>query len=119
MYDNIVTKEFYPIWKKYKPVLLKLMIDSLEGTPQDYKLSKHEFTDVNSRKNASCSFKLELHKGKSTKLTKPSVIAADLITLLKQSIKATELMSEYIFNISLDSQFTLLVSSRPVEAVSE
>ncbi len=116
MYDNIVTKEFYPIWKKYKPVILKLMIDSLEGTPQEYKLSKHEFTDVNSRKNASCSFKLELFKGKSTKLTKPAVIATDLITMMKQSAKATELMNEYIFNISLDSSFTLTVASRGVEA---
>ena len=88
------------------------MIDSLEGTPQEYKLSKHEFTDVNSRKNASCSFKLEIHKGRSTKVTKPSVIAQDLITLLKQSAKANELMNEYVFNISLDSGFILLVSSK-------
>ena len=116
MYDNIVTKEFYPIWKKYKPVILKMMIDSSDGNQQEYKLSKHEFTDVNSRKNASCSFKLEVYKGKSTKLTKSSVIATDLITMLKQSAKATELMNEKIYNISLDSSFTLLVNSKSAES---
>lgn len=116
MYENIITKEFYTIWKKYKPVVLKMMIDSLDGSFQEYQFMKHEFTDVNPKKNASCSFKLQIYKGRNMKLTPTTVIATDLIAMLKQSIKGTELMKDHIFTISLNTSFKLLVSSEGVSS---
>ena len=113
------TKEFFPIWKKYRPVVLKLMIDSLEGEAQSYQFSGHEFADVNTRKSATFSFKLETHKGRVLHPKKASVVAADLMVVLKQSAKAIELTDAYIFNFALDAQFKLTVSSTSPETASE
>ena len=117
--DTTDTKEFYPIWKKYRPVVLKLMVDSLEGTPQSYKFSGHEFADANTRKSAAFSFKLETHKGRVLHPKKASVVASDLMAVLKQSAKATELTDASVFYFVLDSQFNLTVSSKLAETASE
>lgn len=114
--DSALTKEFYPIWKKYRPVVLKLMIDSLDGTAQTYQLSRHEYADVNTRKSAVFSFKLATHKGRVLHPKKASVIAADLLVVLKQSAKARELMEASIFHFVLDAKFNLTVSSESPEA---
>ena len=117
--DNTVTKEFFPIWKKYRPVILKLMIDSLEGGAQSYKLSGHEFSDANTRKSAAYSFKLETHKGRVLHPKKASVVASDLMAVLKQSAKAIELTDASVFNFVLDAQFKLTVSSVLPETSTE
>ena len=117
--DTTGTKEFFPIWKKYRPVVLRLMIDSLEGTAQSYQFSKHEFADVNTRKSAVFSFKMETHKGRVLHPKKASIMASDLLALLKQSAKATELMDASVFNFVLDAQFNLTVSSVKAETASE
>ena len=114
--ETLATKEFYPIWKKYRPVVLKLMVDSLEGESQSYQLSKHEFTDANTRKSSTFAFKLETHKGRVIKPAKPNVVAADMLAMLKQSAKAQELMQTYIFYIVLDPQFNFTVTATPAEA---
>ena len=111
IYDTSVTKEFFTIWKKYRPVILKLMIDSVKGSVQEYKLSKHEFTDVNTRKSSTFSFKLEIYKGRTLHSTRTGIVASDLIAVLKQSVKALELMDTYTFTFVLDPEFNLLVSS--------
>ena len=112
------TKEFFPIWKKYRPVVLKLMIDSLDGPAQSYQLSHHEFSDVNSRKSAVFSFKLKTHQGRVLHPKKASIVASDLLALLKQSAKAIELMDASVFNFVLDSQFKLTVSSELPETAT-
>ena len=117
--ETTVTKEFFPIWKKYRPVILKLMIDSLEGTAQSYQFSKHEFSDVNTRKNAVFSFKMETHKGRVLHPKKASVVASDLLALLKQSAKAIELMDASVFTFVLDAQFNLTISSVLAETATE
>lgn len=109
--ETTVTKEFFPVWKKYRPVILKLMIDSLEGAAQSYQLSQHEFSDVNSRKSALLSFKLEAHKGRVLYPKEASVVTSDLLILLKQSAKAMELMDASVFTFVLDTQFNLTISS--------
>ena len=115
----MLTKEFYPIWKKYRPVILKLMIDSLDGSEQSYQLSKHEFSDANTRKSATFSFKLGIHKGRVLHPKKAGVVASDLLALLKQSAKAIELMDTAIFTIVLDPQCKLTINSESTETASE
>lgn len=95
------------------------MIDSLEGTAQSYQFSKHEFSDVNTRKSAVISFKMETHKGRVLHPKKGSVVASDLLALLKQSAKAIELMDAAIFTFLPDAQFNLINSSVSAERATE
>lgn len=116
MNDSDNTKEFFPIWKKYRPVILKLMIDSLEGGVQEYNLSKHEFTDVNTKKSTTYSFKMEAFEGRATYAKKPITVGTDFLAMLKSSGRAIELMNTATFSFELDAQFHFKVSAVKAEA---
>lgn len=104
------------LWNKYRPVILKLMIDA--GTdPQEYKLSAHEFKAIG-RREKTYSFALDVSHGKALNSIKGSTVARDLLTILQQSQKATQLMGEAVYEMSLDKQFVFRVTKR-VEAVAE
>lgn len=117
-FDSQNTTEFFPIWKKYKPVIIKLMKDSL-AEEQSYQLFGHEFADVNTKKTTSYSFKLTLDKGKVTNVKKPSKMANDLLSLIKSSPSARELMQENVFRIELNSNFHLSIQGEAQEASEE
>ena len=119
MSDELAVKEYYPIWKKYKPVLLKLMKDATEGEPQTYQLSKHEFTDANTRKTATYTFKIASENSRLLKTSKSSIVAADLIAVLKQSGTAIELLDSYNYNFAMDNQFNLTVNAEAHEVAAE
>jgi hypothetical protein len=103
------------LWNKYRPVILKLMLDA-EKDPQQYKLSGHEFKAVGQKEKSGFSFSLEVSKGKAIKKIKDSSVARDLLAVLQQSQKASQLMGEAIYELSLDKQFVLHVT-RKVEEV--
>ena len=71
------------LWGKYRPALLKLMIDSNAG-PQTYKLSAHEFKAVNPKKKDSHAFTLKVHKNKALNDIRTFGIAKDLLVILQQ-----------------------------------
>ncbi len=108
--DNLQISTFYPLWKKYKPVILKLMVDAKDGE-QTYALSKHEFTDLAPKKNLVYSFKIEVFNNKPLVAIKTSLTAQDFMELIKQSAKASELMQTATFTFELDKQFVFHVSS--------
>jgi hypothetical protein len=103
------------LWNKYRPVILKLMLDA-EKDPQQYKLSGHEFKAVGQKEKAGFSFSLEVSKGKAIKKIKDSSVARDLLAVLQQSQKASQLMNEAIYELTLDKQFVFHVT-RKVEVV--
>lgn len=113
------TNEFFPIWKKYRPVILRLMIDATDGTDQTYKMSKHEFTDVNRKKTTTYSFKMQVHQGKVSYGRKGNLLASDLFEVLKQSAKANELMESSVFSFELNPQFQLSVGASAPESTEE
>ena len=115
-FDPQSTTEFFPIWKKYKPVIIKLMKDSLYGD-QSYKLFGHEFSDVNTKSTSTYSFKIVVDNGKVTNVKKPSKMANDLLSMIKLSPSAKELMESHIFRFDLDAGFNLTVHSE-AKAVS-
>jgi hypothetical protein len=99
---------YTPLWNKYRPAILQLMIASAEK-PQQYKLSGHEFKQLNS-KERSFSFSMQVFKGKAVTNIKKSVVAKDLLTVLELSKKAAELMGVKTYEFKLDKQFTLHVA---------
>lgn len=97
------------LWHKYKPVILKLMVDAAEGEPQTYQFQRHEFADLNNQKPTGYSFKLEvLRNEKQGKVT--SSVAADLLSILQSSGKSEELTAESKYLLKMDTKFVLEVS---------
>ncbi|HTJ48502.1 MAG TPA: hypothetical protein VL443_03530 [Cyclobacteriaceae bacterium] len=109
---------YAPVWNKYRPVLLKLMTDSAVG-PQEYKMFVHEFKAMGEKVKSGYSFTLEASKGKALNNIKNSIIANDLLSMLQQSNKAMELMSDAIYELSMDKKFVLHVNRKPIPVPAE
>jgi hypothetical protein len=102
-------KTYLPIWSKYRPVILKLMVDSAEET-QQYQLSGHEFKAMNARQKGGYNFVLQVMKGKAMNNIRESQNAKELLEVLQLSPKAAELTEETPYEITLDKHFVLRVS---------
>ena len=105
------------LWSKYRPMILQLMM-AAEKDPQQYKLFAHEFKAVGQREKAGYSFLLEVSNGKALNKIQGSMVARDLLGVLQQSQKASQLMSEAVYELRLDKQFIFHVS-RKAEVVPE
>lgn len=99
------------IWEKYRPAILKKMIDASEDK-QDYKLSKHEFLDSNNKRPTGYSFSFVAHRGRSESDLKKSLTAQDLLYVLKCSDKAMDLMNDAHFEFKLDKDFVLHITKQ-------
>jgi hypothetical protein len=108
---NVVdSKPYAPVWNKYRPAILKLMVDSAEE-PQQYKFYGHEFVAMNP-KEKGFAFTLQVFKGKAVNNIRKSPIAQDLLGILEQSKKATELMDTSTYEFTLDKRFVLRVTKQ-------
>jgi hypothetical protein len=103
------------VWRKYRPALLKLMLDSNES-PQQYPFSKHEIKSINPKERGGYTFTLRVHKGKSVNDIRKSAIAKDLLLVLQQSNKALELVETATYEFKLDKHFVLHIT-KEVEPV--
>ena len=112
------TNIYFAHWKKYRPALVKLMGDALEA-PQEYKFSKHEFTDINAKEKGGHAFTLQMFNGKAANNIKTSIVAQDLLVLLQSSNKASELTREATFEFAMDKQSVLRVTSIKTEEETE
>lgn len=107
-------KIFTPVWNKYRPAILKMMVDSLES-PQEYKLSAHEFKAMNTRLKSGFNFTLQVSKGKAINNIRDSVIARELLEVLQLSRKASELTDEAPYQFELDKHFVLRITKLSAE----
>ena len=111
------SKPYAPVWNKYRPAILKLMVASADE-PQQYKLYSHEFKAMNP-KEKGFSFTLQAFQGKAVNNIRKSPIAQDLLTILEQSKKASELMNTNTYEFTLDKHFVLRVTKQElIESVS-
>ena len=111
------SNHYASLWSKYRPVILQLMMAA--GTsPQQYKLSAHEFKAIGQREKTGFSFVLEASGGKAVNNIKGSNVARDLLHVLQQSQKASQLMKEGVYELKMDKQFMLHVT-RKVEVEKE
>jgi hypothetical protein len=104
------------LWNKYRPMILKLMV-AAEKDPQQYKLFPHEFKAVGQREKTGYSFLLEVSNGKALNKIQGSMVARDLLGVLQQSQKASQLMREAVYELRLDKQFIFHVT-RKVEVAA-
>jgi len=104
------SKPYAPVWNKYRPAILKLMVASADE-PQQYKLYSHEFKAMNP-KEKGFSFTLQAFQGKAVNNIRKSPIAQDLLGILEQSKKASELMNTNTYEFTLDKHFVLRVTKQ-------
>jgi hypothetical protein len=105
------------LWNKYRPVILQLMSAAVEKGPQQYKLFSHEFKAIGQKEKTGFSFVLEASHGKALNNIKNSTVAKNLLQVLQQSKRASELMSEAPYELSMDKHFVLRVNRK--ETVKE
>ena len=104
---------YIPLWNKYRPAILQLMVASAEG-PQQYKLYGHEFKGLNPKEKGGYSFTLQAHKGRAKNNIRNSIVAQDLLSMLDTSKKASELMDTSIYEFTMDKQFMLRITKLEV-----
>jgi len=109
-------RKYAHIWGKYRPMILSLMKASLVE-PQTYQLSNHEFVDINPKKTTGYSFSMQIHERKSVNDIRKSLLAPDLMAVLRLSGKAMELSDTAAFSFDLDKTFLLKISSIPNETL--
>lgn len=100
------------LWNKYRPVILQLMSAAAENGPQEYKLFAHEFKAVGLKEKAGYSFVLEASHGKALNNIRTSTVAKDLLHVLQNSRRASELMNEAPYELALNKNFILKVTRR-------
>jgi len=100
---------YTPIWSKYRPAILQLMVAAAEN-PQQYKLSAHEFRGLNPKEKGGYSFTLQAFKGKAQNNIRKSPVAQDLLSVLELSKKASELMELDAYEFKMDKQFNLVIT---------
>ena len=102
-------KMYTYLWSKYRPAILKLMIGSAES-PQQYKFSNHEFRNINPKEKGGYSFTLKVFQGKAVNNIKASIVAQNLLEVLQQSKKATELIESAPYEFVMDKNFILHIN---------
>jgi hypothetical protein len=105
------------LWNKYRPVILQLMSAAVENGPQQYKLFAHEFKAVGQKEKSGFSFTLEASNGKAINNIKTSTVAKNLLQVLQQSKRASELLSEAPYELSMDKNFMFRVNRKDVVKV--
>ncbi len=115
----VESNPYSTLWNKYRPVILQLMSAAVENGPQEYKLFAHEFKAVGQKERAGYSFTLEASHGRALNNIRSSTVAKDLLHVLQHSPRASELMSEAPYELSLDKNFVLkVVRKEPLKEAS-
>jgi hypothetical protein len=102
-------RKFDSIWRKYRPAILRLMVDAAVA-PQTYKFASHEFTRLERNTKKDYSFALTMLKSKSVNSIRASEIAHDLLHVLQDSKTATELSQSKAYEFVLDKKYVLHVN---------
>ena len=111
--------EYNHIWHKYRPVILRMMIDANSG-PQRYSFADHEFLRTNPKSKSAMAFILYMHGSKALNNIRTSPLAHSLLSTLRQSKTAMELTEHSTYELMLDKKFVLHVTKAGVqEALTE
>jgi hypothetical protein len=97
------------VWSKYRPAVLKLMVDA-DGGQQQYKFSPHEFIRINPKEKGGHRFTLRVFQGQAVNNIRETPVAQDLLFILQQSKKALELADASAYEFVLDKHFVLNVT---------
>lgn len=104
-------------WNKYLPAIRILIKRSATGE-QKMDLSRMDFENGSRNRKLSCSFNIELERGRPMKMTQ-SVPAKSLIEVLLEDEVTKTLLRQYQYAFSLNSGFQLTIKNlTPPEVIS-
>lgn len=106
--DPFSSSPYILLWKKYRPVILKMMIDA-RTAPQAYQLFPHEIRSI-TPKGKSPGFTLQAQNGRTISRVKSQPVTDDLLHVLSSSPKAIELMQDTTYEFSLGRDCRLQVA---------
>ena len=112
---NIETSQtpYSYIWHKYRPVILRLMVNA-QDAPQQYVLSGHEFRRIFPKNRSSLAFILYIHRSKALNNIKTSPLAHALLEVLQQSKTADKLTEGSTYELMLDGKFIFHVRKNEI-----
>ena len=113
MYTETTQTPYSYIWHKYRPVVLRLMVNAVDG-PQQYVFADHEFRRMFPRNRSSLAFILYMHRSKAVNNIKTSPLAHALVGILKESKTAIRLTEDSTFELILDENFVFHVRKNEV-----
>lgn len=113
MYIETSQTPYSYIWHKYRPVILRLMVNA-EGTPQQYAFSDHEFKRMFPKNRSSLAFILYIHRSKALNNIKTSPLARALLGILQQSQTAVRLTEDSTYEFMLDEKFVFHVRKNEI-----
>lgn len=108
-----LTDEYASIWNKYRPAILKCMVNCESG-PQHYQFYQHEFKALNPKEKGTYAFTLQISAGRPQKMVKESRLATQLFSMISQSKRGSELLAAADYNFELGKNLELTVSKVPV-----
>ena len=107
-------------WKKYLPVI-RILLKRPAGTDQTVSLNRTDFEKTTKLRKPACSFSVEVGRGRMVGVN-PPVAAKDLLSILQEDSIANQLIRQYQYSISLNSDFILTIKNitpAPAETTGE
>lgn len=114
MQFELSNPEYTHIWHKYRPVILRMMVNASVGV-QHYSFSPHEFRRIVPKGKGGVAFILYLRKSKALNNIRTSPLAHALLATLQQSKTAVELTADSTFELMLDNKFVMHIKKAGVE----
>ncbi len=97
-------------WKKYLPVI-RLLLKRSATAEQTVSLNRTDFEKTTKLRKPACSFSVEIVKGRLTTINNQSVPARDLVEILQEDDITKNLIRQYQYAISLNSDFLLSIKN--------
>jgi len=98
------------VWNKYLPVIKILLKKSAVGGVQKLGLNRTDFERGTKGRKASCSFHIELEKGRVTTIS-PAAPAKELVASLLEDETAKGLLRQNNYKITLRSDLELIITN--------
>jgi hypothetical protein len=109
---------FIQTWNKYLPVI-KILLKRSVNAAQTLDMNKSDFQRAAGGKKVKFTFSIVLIKGRIRGLDNPPPLAKDLVTALQQDDTTNSFIRENELEISMNSDFQLLIKNTTPEADPE
>jgi hypothetical protein len=102
------------VWRKYLPIF-KILLKRSVTADQVFNVDRFDFEKINKASKLSCSFSMNLTKGRLNPLN-PPVAGKDLVEMLKEDDTSADLIKNNHYTISMNSKFELQIRNiNPVQ----
>jgi hypothetical protein len=106
------------IWQKYLPII-KILLKRSAVSEQILDLNRIDFERAGSGRKAGYKFTIEFSKGRVMNVISGSPLASDLAAVIQQDGIIKTLLSDYDYQVSLNTKFQLSIKNVTPQPVAE